>query len=75
MRTGLQPAIELDSVIEFGLRHANDVYTQVFDQLANQLAKKLASWSQTCSRACRKLDSVMEFGRELVCNLLASWTA
>jgi len=34
-----------------------------------------ASWLQTCSRAGCQLDSVMEFGRELVCDLLASWTA
>ena len=37
-------------------------------------AVQLASRSQTCSRAGRKLDSVMEFDRELVCDLLASWT-
>jgi len=53
--------------MEFVLRHAHDVHTQVFIQLASS--------SQTSSRAGRKLDSVMEFGRELVCDLLASWTA
>jgi len=35
----------------------------------------LASKSATSWRAGRKLDSVTEFGRELVCDLLASWTA
>jgi len=35
----------------------------------------LASRSATSSRAGRKLDSVMEIGRELVCHLLGSWTA
>jgi len=33
---------------------------------------QLASRSATSWRAGRKLDSVMEFGRELVCDLLAS---
>jgi len=53
---GLRPASELDSVMEFGLRHAHDMHTQVFVQLASS------------SRAGRKLDSV-KFGRELVCEL------
>ena len=35
-------------------------------------AVQLASRSATSSRAGRKLDSVMEFGRELICDLLAS---
>jgi len=43
----------IDSVMEFGLRHAHDVHTQVFDRLlaarepARELvADLLASWSQ-----------------------------
>ena len=61
---------ELDSVIEFGLRHAHDMHTQVFVQLASSSRTSsrsisIASWSQTCSRAGRKLDSVMEFGLTL----------
>jgi len=56
-RTGLRPANELDSVMQFGQRHAHDVRTQVFVQLASS--------SRTSSRASRKLDSVMKFGREL----------
>jgi len=45
-RTGLRPASELDRVMEFGLRHAHDVHTQVFVQLASS--------SRTRSRAgCR----------------------
>ena len=58
----LRPASELDSVMEFGLRHVHDVHTQVFVQLASSsrsgrrpalelVADLLASWSQTCSRA------------------------
>ena len=35
----------------------------------------LASRSATSWRAGRKLDAVMESGCELVCDLLASWTA
>ena len=69
-RTGLRPASELDSVMEFGLRHAHDMHTQVFAQLASSSR----TTSRTSSRADRKLDSVTEF-RKLVCDLLASWTA
>ena len=53
--------------MEFGLRHAHDMHTKVFVQLDNS--------SRISSRAGRKLDSVIEFGRELVYDLLASWTA
>ena len=42
--------------------------------LRSPACDQLVSWSQTCSRASRKLDSVMEFSRKLVCDLLASWT-
>ena len=35
----------------------------------------VASRSATSSRADRKLDNIMEFRRELVCDLLVSWTA
>jgi len=43
---------------------------------ARELApNQVANMSTTGSRADCKLDSVMEFGRELVCDLLASWTA
>ena len=42
-RTGLLPASKLDSVMEFGLRYAHDVQTQVFVQLARS--------SRTSSRA------------------------
>jgi len=56
-RTGLRPASELDIVMEFGVRHAHDVHTQVFVQLlvSRELAREparelvadlLASWSQ-----------------------------
>ena len=64
-RTGLRTASDLDSVVEFGLRHAHDVHTQVFVQLlaAREPARELvASW-------------IVEFGCELVCDLLARWTA
>jgi len=61
----MRPASALDSVglMEFGLRHAHDVHTQIFAMLASS------------SRAGRKLDSVTEFGHRLVCDLLASWSA
>ena len=39
--------------MEFGLRHAHDMRTQVFAQLASS--------SRTSSRAGRKLNSVMQF--------------
>jgi len=48
--------------MEFGLRHAHDVYTQVFVQLlaAREL---IASWSVKFGRELLcELDSVMEFG-------------
>jgi len=56
--------------MKFGLRHAHDVHTQVFVQLASSSPTISRSWSQTCSRAGSKLDSVMEFDRELTCDLL-----
>jgi len=45
-RNGLRPASELDSVMEFGLRHAHDVHTQVFVRLpaARKPARELVAW-------------------------------
>jgi len=57
-RAGRRAGCELDSVMEFGLRHAHDVHTQVFVQLASS--------SRTSSRAGRRpaceLGCELEFG-------------
>jgi len=57
-RTGLRPASELDSVMEIGLRHAHDVYMQVFAQLDSGLWTS----SRAGHRPAPELDSVMEIG-------------
>jgi len=58
-RTGLRPASELDSVTEFGLRHAHDMHTQVFDHL---LAALEPAREPAREQVCDQLMSLSQAG-------------
>ena len=60
----LRSASELDSVIEFGMRHAHDVHTQVFVQLAS---RSRTSWNLALT-VLRKAISEMRMSALSQCN-------